>query len=103
MVSLVGMRKTPSANLVPTIAIPVAVSLSPLSSIISFPPFISSTMIAITVPSWAVISSIAIISGMSIPRPMRFSRGARILPISKLRIAGPLPIFSVYGAIVGTL
>jgi hypothetical protein len=103
MASVVGMRKTPSAILMPTITMPVAVSPSPVSSIVSFPPFISSSVIAVTVPSWAIIASIAIISDVSLPRAMRFSRGARILPISRLRIARPLPILSFYGAIVGTL
>jgi hypothetical protein len=103
MVSVVSMRKPPSAILMPTITITVTISPSSVSSIVSFPPFISSSVIAVTVPSWAIIASIAIISGVSLPRAMRFSREARILPISRLRITRPLPIFSVYGAIVGTL
>jgi hypothetical protein len=85
------------------VAIPVTVSPRPVSSLVSFSPFISSSVIAVTVPSWAVISSIAIISGIPVPRTMGFSRGTGILPISGLRIARPLSMFGVYAAIVESL
>jgi hypothetical protein len=103
MPSFVGMRRTFFAILVPMVAIPVAIPPSPVSSLVSFPPFISSSVVAVTVPSWAGISSIAIVSGISVPRTMGFSRGTHILPISGLRIARPLSMFSVYAAIAGSL
>jgi hypothetical protein len=97
MSSLVGMRRTSFAILVPMVAMPVAVSPGPISSLVS------SSVIAVTAPSWAVIPSIAIVSGIPVPRTMGFSRGTCILPISGLRIARPLSMFSIYAAIVGSL
>ena len=103
MSSLVGMRGTSSTVLMPAIAIPVTISPSPVSSIISFTPIIPSSVIALTVTSWTVVPSIAVVCGMTVSCYMRFSMGASILPISRLRIARPLPMFSVSEAVVGTL